>query len=243
MTSASSPRYDDSIRFACDCTVSSSQIRTPSPSSLIGYCARLSSSRARCPRGPEYVGGWTAAPRPSRLEDLAVRERDEGLVTDDFPNRWRMDCLLLFGPGPGDEPREGPCPAEHRVRAVLAAADVVAAERVHAPPPAAKDRNRGREQRGAPQVVAVPTARPADRERLQPHRREELRPRTAAHAHRRVLVDRPSETERRPGPRGIETKPARAGAVNVSHSPGAVGPPRAQASGAPSTPSAGPPRS
>ena len=37
MTPASSPRYDASIRFAYDYTVSSSQIRTLFPISLIVY--------------------------------------------------------------------------------------------------------------------------------------------------------------------------------------------------------------
>ena len=37
MTPAISPRYDSSIRFACDCTVSSLQIHTPFPISLIVY--------------------------------------------------------------------------------------------------------------------------------------------------------------------------------------------------------------
>ena len=65
MRPASPPRNDPSIRFACDCTASSSQIRTPFPISLIVYTARRASSRAPFPRGTGYVGGCTGAALPS----------------------------------------------------------------------------------------------------------------------------------------------------------------------------------
>ena len=63
-SSASAPRYEASIRFACDCTVSSSHIRFPSPESLITYSERRSALPLfTC--GPGYVGGWTTAVLPS----------------------------------------------------------------------------------------------------------------------------------------------------------------------------------